>query len=901
MKIRALIFCLILSGEIIAQDNFTIDWDCSGLSFFDFKTKVESASNYKFFYKDEWVGHLRLSNYPGCKDLQCILDSLFAGTGLYYFIADPGDIIITKGYALFEINDNRDNTKIYLPESDNPVNNAFQVINENAIIEFGKRNNKYSAAILSGSVTESESGDPLSGISVHCKKLSLGTITGANGFYEIQLPAGYNELEFSSIGYTPKTVRVNLFEPGELNISLNKSIVRLGEIIVSADKRKLMDQLEVGVEKINISSGLLKTSLGEKDILRNVALMSGVHTIGEGSAGFNVRGGSADQNLILLHGASIYNSNHFFGFFTSVNSDVISNVTLYKGGIPGRYGGRISSVLDIETREGDQKAFKGSIGLSPVTSHFMVEGPIVQGKLSYLLAARSTYSNWIMDVIKNPMIHNHKASFYDVNAKVTYDINSSDKLDMFVYRSHDYFKFNSNEYKYSNDVYSVIWNHDFNDRLTSKFTLGNSSYGYKIANTELITESYNLYYKISSAILKSEFTLKKTSGFGIEITAYNTLPGRIEAYNDSSAFLNNEIEREEAIESALYFDQKFNILPSLTFSAGIRFSSILSLGPQKMYTYGQGFPKSSSTISDTLQYGSHDIYSKYGGPELRLSMNYKISGNNSIKVNYNRTRQYIHLLSNTASISPTDTWKLCDPYMKPEVGDQYAIGFYQYLSNSNYEFSSELYFKEIRNMIDYKGGSTLTMTDNIEQYVIDAKGKAYGLELSFRKTKGRTQFNIAYTRSRTFLKSTSEFRDETINSGNWYPANYDKPNSLNISYQFQYSRRFIISAEYTYTTGRPITLPMSIYNIGNISLINYSDRNKYRIPDYSRFDISCRISGNLKSRKITNPNLVLSIYNLFGRENAYSVFFRQENNEIKGYKLSIFGRPIPSASLTFDF
>jgi TonB dependent receptor. len=334
---------------------------------------------------------------------------------------------------------------------------------------------------------------------------------------------------------------------------------------------------------------------------------------------------------------------------------------------------------------------------------------------------------------------------------------------------------------------------------------------------------------------------------------------------------------------------------------GVRLSSFFSFGPKTVFAYSPDYSKTGSTITDTLNFRSGEISSKYAGPEFRVSLNFRITDKNSIKINYNRTRQYIHLLSNSTSISPTDTWKLCDYYLKPEVGDQYALGFYQMLFKNKFETSVELYYKEIKNMVDFKGGSTLTMVGNIEQYLVDMKGNAYGLELSLKKTEGKVRYSIGYTYARTFVKSLGKFRDEIINSGNWYPSNYDKPNDLIITFLYLYSRRLSFTADYTYSTGRPITYPLSTYRIRNILLVQYSDRNKYRIPDYSRFDVSCKVSGNLRSHKIANPNWIFSVYNLFGRENPYSVYFKKEGEVVKGYKLSVFGRAIPSVTFNFDF
>jgi hypothetical protein len=382
---------------------------------------------------------------------------------------------------------------------------------------------------------------------------------------------------------------------------------------------------------------------------------------------------------------------------------------------------------------------------------------------------------------------------------------------------------------------------------------------------------------------------------------YRILPGSYHPANDSSLIISNTIERERALEGAVYLDDKIFLTDFLSVNVGLRMSSFFTFGPQTVYNYGSGFSRSNSTILDTLNFSAGKLISKYGGPEFRVSLNLRITDNNSIKINYNRTRQYLHLLSNTTSISPTDTWKLCDYYLKPEIGDQYAFGFYKLMFRKSIETSAEVYYKEIKNTIDFKGGSNLTMVENIEQTIINARGKAYGVEFSLKKTEGRVQYSLGYTYSRTFLKSVSKFREETINSGNWYPANYDRPNDLILTLQYNYSRRLVFSADYTYSTGRPITYPLATYRMNNILLVQYSDRNKYRIPDNSRLDISCKISGNLRTNKIAHPNLTFSVYNLLGRKNPYSVYFKKEGQSFKGYLLSVFGQPIPTVTFNFDF
>ena len=910
MKFRIFLFfiCLTLAGKIGAQDKYFIDWNYGELTLKEFMIRAGDQFNLKFLYRDEWIDGLELEKYDNCNNLACILDNLFRNKSLYYFIDESGNVIITKGFAINHSDANEENERSFLIESDQFASEIDSWIEDMPVVEIGNRNERgqKGKVFLSGLITEQETGLPVPGVTVFIKRISAGTITDNNGRYSLSLLRGSHIVQYTSIGFKEKKVDLNVYGSGELNIVMNKSMVELNEIFIIASKNALLSQFETGTEKINVSSSrLIPSSMGEKDIMKSITMLAGVQSA-EGSSGFNVRGGSADQNLILLHGAPVYNSSHFFGFFSAVNSDLISDLTLYKGGIPSRFGGRISSVLDIDTKEGNSRDFGGSLGISPITASLLVEGPVIKDTLSYLVTARSTYSNWILGLIKNPILNNTEASFHDLNGKITYKWNSANKLDLLSYYSHDYFRFSilNSTYKYDNFIQAIKWTHNFNSRFTSMLLFNNSVYGYGISDRNNELEAYRLSHRINSSELKADFNWMPEGhkiNFGLDITKYSVLPGSIDPASDSSNILMRFIDREEAFESSVYIDDSFKLTKFLSLNAGIRLSSFVSLGPQTVYDYSPGFSKTNSTITDTTSIRSGKFYNNQTGPELRLSLNFRISARQSIKLNYNSTRQYLHLLSNSTSVSPTDTWKLCDPYLKPEIGQQYALGFYQIFGNNKFATSAEVYSKEIQNMVDYKGGSKLTMIDHIEQYIINVKGKAYGMELVVKKTEGRTRFNIAYTYSRTLLKSTGRFRDEVINSGHWYPANYDKPNSLILSYQYLYSRRLSFSADYTYSTGRPVTLPVSSYYAGNVFLINYSERNKYRIPDYSRLDVSCKISGNLRSKKIAHPNLTLSVYNVFGRENAYSVYFQQEGFTIKGYKMSIFGRPIPSATFSFDF
>jgi hypothetical protein len=891
-----------------AQEKYKFSEDFKGLTFKEFAARSEKLFSVKFFYKEEWVHNLKIGDYSNCSTLPCVLDNLFKGTSLYYIIEESGNIVITDRYAVKVsvgsiIKDNN-----FLPPDDYPGLGENQHTEGTSSVEIGNpvEKNNPGNVIVSGYIRNKDTKEPVAGVTIYIQKLSIGTLSNEYGFYTLTIPRGIHLLQFSFIGMREKIVNMNLYGSGEFNVDMKSVLIPLKETVVSAQKSVTLQRFEVGAEKINIGSfKLLPTSMGESDIIKSVLLIPGVQSVGEGSAGFNVRGGSADQNLILLYGAPIYNSSHFFGFFSAVNSDVIKDVTLYKGGIPSRYGGRISSVLDIGSKEGNREEFVGNAGISPITAHISLEGPIIKDTLTYIFTARSTYSNWIFGLIKDPSLHKSRASFYDLNGKITYDFNKNNKIDFSAYTSHDDFRFNSDTvYSYNNNIIAIKWRHFFTNRFFSAISINNSSYDYDISSQYLPTEAFVLSHKINSTGLKADFNWflgRNEINFGLDLTRYAVTPGRYLPGSDSSLVVPHTIEKERAYEGALYIDDKFLVTDFLSINAGLRMSSFFSLGPKTVMIYNPEFSKSKSTVIDTLNFKPGAITSKYAGPEFRLSLNFRLSGSSSFKINYNRTRQYLHLLSNSTSISPTDTWKLCDYYLKPQIGDQVAVGFYEMLLRNSLEASAELYYKGIRNMVDFKGGTNFIMDDNIEQDIVNVKGKAYGLELVLKKAEGKVRYSIGYTYSRTFIKSISAFSEEMINSGNWFPANFDKPNDLIVTFNYIFSRRFSFSTNYTWSTGRPITYPVSTYNIYDDILVDYSDRNKYRIPDYSRLDVSFQINGNLRSHRTAHPNWTFSVYNLLGRQNVYSIYFKKEGDLYQGYKLSVFGRAIPSVTLSFDF
>lgn len=909
IRARSILAAMILlsgfCGTLKSQDDIPLNWDYSGLSFSQLAAKVDSIHKIRIFYKDEWVRDLAPGTVSGAGTLRVLLDRLFEGSSLFYFTDKTGNIVITRDFAV-----RRDYSKIrkeekYLPPTDY-FDDQDRKTTGNLPVDIGNPSdrNKPGNVMISGYVTDRDTREPVAGATIYNPRLMSGTVTNEFGYYSIQMQRGTWLLQFSFIGMKERQININLYGPGELNVEMNSVLIPLKETVISAQKSLLLQSYETGVERVNMTSfRLLPASMGESDIIKSMLLIPGIQSMGEGSSGFNVRGGSSDQNLILLYGAPVYNSSHFFGFFSAVNSDIIKDVTLYKGGMPSKFGGRASSVLDIGTMEGNRQEFRGNAGISPVTTHVMIEGPLIKDKLTYIACGRTTYSNWILDAVDNRMLNNSRASFMDFNGKLTWDYGKNDKLDLSGYLSNDAFRFYSDTlYSYRNSIVSLRWRHFFNSRFFSTVSVNNSSYSYNVSGMKPADEAFKLSHRINSTGLKADFNWyegRNEVNYGIEMIRYAVMPGSYYPAGDSSLIVQNIIEKERALEGALYLEDKFVLTDYLSVNAGLRLSSWFAFGPNTFLEYDPEYSRRSSTVTDTLQFNS--LYRTYLGPEFRVSVNFRTSQKSSFKLNYNRTRQNLHLLSNTTSISPTDTWKLSDYYFKPQIGDQFSAGFYRMFSGNRIEGSAEAYFKTIRNMVEFKSGTDLVMNDNIETDLVNVRGRAYGVELLMKKNAGRVRWSLGYTYSRTFLQSTGRFSDESINGGEWFPADYDKPHDLIATFNYLFSRRFSFSSNFTYSTGRPVTYPVSSYHLGDLLLTQYSKRNEYRIPDYMRLDISLRFSGNLKSKKIAHPHWIFSVYNLLGRKNVYSVYFRSENERIAGYKLSVFGRAIPSLSFNFDF
>jgi hypothetical protein len=762
-------------------------------------------------------------------------------------------------------------------------------------------------AVINGEMRDRETGEPLIGATIYVEELSRGFVTNHLGYFILSLPPGTYTTRFNCLGMEEIVYLLTVISSEKLDVDMAKKLYPIDEITVKASKYDHVRGVQMGFEQIAIKNiKEIPVVMGEKDVIKVVNMLPGVQTAGEGTAGLYIRGSAADQNMFIINQVPVYNTSHLFGFFSAFNPDIIRNFSFYKSNLPARYGGKLASVIDISTRQGNNKQFTGRGGISPITAHAEIEGPILRERTSLVLSARSTYSDWILSRVENPDIWSSSAFFYDLAGGINHKQNEKNLIKAFGYYSKDRFSLAStNRYEYSNAGASLGWWHRHSTRLYSESSLAGSRYRFGHDDLTLPLEAYRHEYRIDHLELKSDFNwvpvYRHTLSFGGGAILYNLDRGEIVPLGDESDRNYLDLGKERGVETAFYFSDEVPLTSKLTVQGGIRYSLFAYLGPQKVFEYTPDYPVSPEYVSGLLDFKPGQIIRFYSGPEFRASISHLLGENNSVKFSYNNTRQYLYMLSNTFAISPIDQWKLCDYHVRPAVADQFSLGFYQNMAKRTMHFSAELYYKSVKNIVEYRDGADFISAPNIETEVLQGKQKAYGAELMMKKDAGKLTGWISFAWSRSLIQVNGEHPWEKINNGKVYPANYDIPYSLNAVLNYRYNRRFSFSSNVVYHTGRPATYPIAAFEIDRKKYMYYSDRNEYRIPDYFRIDMSINLEGNLKARKLAHSFWMLNVYNLTGRRNAYSVYFKTEGTSIKGYKLSIFGRPIVTLSWNYKF
>lgn len=779
---------------------------------------------------------------------------------------------------------------------------------ENKVYTIGDASTAGSGKIkLSGHMTDFRTGEPVVGAVVYIENPTIAATTDGFGFYTLLLPAGRHNLQIKGMGLKDTQRQIMLHSDGQLDIELEEQVYSLKEVTITSGRVANVRSNTLGVERVNLKEiKNIPTVFGEKDVIRVVMMLPGVKAVGEASSGFNVRGGSTDQNLILFNDGTIYNPTHLFGLFSAFNADLVKDIELFKSSIPAKYGGRISSVLEINGREGNKKKFSGSASIGLLTSRLTLEGPIGK-KTSFILGGRTTYSDWLLNLLPEKSGYKDgKAGFYDMNLIVDHKFSDKDNLYASGYYSHDHFYFDSNErYNYTNANGSLKWRHIFPNRMTGTFTGGYDHYDYLTKTEENPAEAYKLRFGIDQVFGKLDFTHylseKHTLDFGGGTTYYRLNPGEHLPNHPESLIAPDRLQKEQAMETYLYLADRWEINDRLSVNAGIRYMMFNAMGPRTYSLYDPTMLPSEGTETETKTTNGFHAFKTYQAPEFRLSARYAFDGDFSVKAGFNTLQQNIHKLSNTTIMSPTDTWKLSDANIKPQKGMQVAAGIYKNFMGNSIETSIEGYYKTMKNYLDYRSGAQLTMNHHIETDVISTQGKAYGVELMVKKTQGKLNGWVSYSYSRTQLRQHDARITNPINDGNWYPADYDKPHEVKFAGNYKFTQRYSFSLNCDYSTGRPVTLPVSKFNYAGGEFVYYSGRNQYRIPDFFRMDVAFNIEPSHKLTLLTHSTFSIGVYNVTGRKNAYSVYYISEDGKLQGYKMAIFGAPIPYLSYNIKF
>ncbi|WP_370637433.1 TonB-dependent receptor domain-containing protein [Flagellimonas sp. HMM57] len=884
---------------------------------------IEERTNYRFYYLEEWFDDALISGNYESRTIETIIEDVLKKVEVNFFMFQKDMVVLTKNTIIYDslpevfdnsvAHDSTDTDNIVSTITDTPIFSTKADSDIPSRIEtfrIGKRSKvqRSDKATLKGIISNITSKEPIPDLQLIVREQNLTALTNANGYYEIELPIGTHMLEMIALGIENTKKRIVIYNDGNLDFKLNESIELLDEVVVKADANKNVANTTSGSESIDAEeSKNIPLVLGERDVLRVATSLPGITTAGEGSSGFNVRGGKSDQNLILLDDAVVYNPQHFFGIFSGLNPFAISSLDVYKGSFPAEYGGRLSSVFDIKTKNADTQKIKAEGSIGPVTSNALIELPVLKEKSSLLLGGRGAYANWILRSLDEPSLENSEASFYDFLGSYSHKINSNNNIKATGYYSRDDFSITSDSlFVYKNRLVSVKWDHAFNDKTTGSLVASNSQYDFNIEFDGNSNNDFIFGYRVNESEVKLKVNhtnkSKLTYAYGLASKLYNIDPGNLDPIGSGNSITEpRTIPRERGLESAAFLSANIDLTKKLSLEAGIRVSHFASLGESTQVIFEEGQPKNQATAIDTLSFAKNEIVENYFNPEPRISARYLINPSLSLKAGYGRTYQYIHRLSNNTTVSPIDTWKISDLNIRPQSADQFTLGIFKNFDDNKYELSLEGFYKQSDNILDFKTGAQVLLNENIVLETLQGEGKSYGVEFLVRKNTGKLNGWLGYTYSRSLIRFDSQFPENQINNGDFFPSNFDKPHDLSLVANYKFSKRFSFSTNFTYQTGRPVTVPVGSFTFDNSEFVVFSDRNSFRIPDFYRLDIGLNIEGNHKVKKLAHSFFTISVYNVLGRNNPFSVFFLTEDGEVRGQKTSIFTIPVPAITYNFKF
>lgn len=862
-KFLAPLLLLVFCTTVSAQQNGLVTFD-------ELAAKLETKHHVKLYYKSAWFEDKRFKETMA----EMTLDEC---------------LVIIKRNVHLDCIEMNPQTYVFVPEE---VRNYSNNTNSSGVLLIGDGSNleKGAKASISGKISDVYTGKALKGASITVEALDLTSTTDKDGNYKMLLPVGEYEVAINQTGFGEDIRRINVLGNGIVDFEIARRTIRLKEVIIN-DQAADLNVVSAQMSAVRLNAKAIKELplfLGEKDVLKSLKLLTGVQSTGEFGTGFFVRGGSQDQNLILIEDVPLFNSAHAFGLISALNSDGVSNVTLLKSGIPAKYGERASSVMDIRMGSNpDRTSFKGGIGLMDTRLNF--ETPLLNKKVSLLIGARTSYSNWLLHQMPEADLKNSSVQFFDLNAQLNIKFNPNNKLVLFGYYSDDQYSLNDqNTFHYDNLLASAQYSHQFSEKLNTTLMTGLSRYRNDMSESDTLApaESYQIHSSIQYYNAKLDFNWTPspthTVNFGLNAVKYRIQPGIQEPLGARSQVLHQETDVENALETAAYLSDKIDFASPFSAEVGLRFSPYAYLGA------------AGTEWSTSL--------------EPRLSMRYTLNDVSSVKLNYNRIRQFINLISNTTVMSPTDVYKLSDNAIKPVLCDQVALGYFRNFSNNALEASVEVYAKRLQNILEYRDGAVILMNNNLEADLLNASGYNYGIELSLKKNTGRLTGWANYTFSRSMRHTTSALKAEQINGNRYFASGSDQPHNIVLVGNYHLTRRWMFSGTFNYSTGRPVTLPELKYEINGKQYIYYSDRNKYRLPDYHRLDIAFTHDENLKLKRSWKGSWTIAILNLYAQKNPYSVFYKSTaglesrfSNSINLYKMYIIEKPIPTITYNFTF
>ena len=891
-------FLFFLGNPVVAQsvEDIKIDEVYQDAPLKEFLTTLHEKYGLSVFYKERWIEPYSITKKFKDTPLLQALNNVFLDHDLTFSIFQNNRLVIFPG-----VSDTRSRFvgNIQLLIIGDPLNAG-----------------RYKEAELRGRILDGKNSEALVGAVVYENKLQKGATTDENGNFSLELPTGDHQLQISFMGFESSVVKIRLIEDGYEEFDLFEESHNLGEVTVLGEEadlpRSQMSMVQMSSREIKQIPALM----GEVDVLKGLTMLAGVQTVSELSSGFNVRGGNTDQNLILINGSPVFNSSHLFGFLSLINPDVVEDVRLFKGGIPVKFGERVASVMEVDFKDGNDEMIRFYGGIGIINSRLTLDGPLSKNKkLTFIAGGRSSYTNWILHKVPDVTLANSVTNFYDLSGKLTYKFNAHNNVSLMGYVSNDEFNTSSQSItRYGN----LLGNFSLNTRITEKLygslEVSHSEYEYRLTDfadakpQEAYYLDNMLIYSSGSYDFKWHPHPRHNAEIGFKAIQNKISPGEITPMEEISLIEKRILSDEKIVEWATYIGEEFEVLPQFSISAGLRYSHFSNIGTPIVYIYEENKPRLPENAIDSIRFQSNEISKSYAGIEPRFSMNYDLDMNTSLKFNFQRTRQYVFQLSNNAVISPAETWKAADYHLKPLISDQIALGLENDSWLKNIDFSVETYYKNLQNLIEYKNGASLIMNEHIETALIPTKGYSYGIELSAKKSVGRLTGYMSYTFSRTIRKNISQFEEDLFWNGKYYPSIYDKPHDLSVTTTYNISRRWKFSGNFVFISGRPVTLPELKYQYGGETLVYYSDRNKYRMPPYHRLDLSITLDENLSKKRMWKGSWTLSVYNFYGRNNPYSIYYRkaapgEANNyrQYSLYKLSVIGIPVPSLTYNFKF